>query len=46
MKSAIVIGGSNGLGCAIVNNIKNDYDDILIVDIVEPLIKSKNIRYS
>ncbi len=46
MKNAVIIGGSRGLGLAILNEINDQYDKVYVFDIVEPLIKFDNVVFS
>lgn len=45
MKKAIIIGGSNGLGSAILNEIHDKYDEVTIIDVSSPCILFENVDY-
>lgn len=44
-KSAMIIGGSNGIGLAFVKQFLNEYDRIYVADRVEPEIENEKIEY-
>lgn len=46
MKKALVIGGSNGMGLAMVEVLlKNNYDRIIIADKATPSLENDNVEY-
>lgn len=45
MSNLLVIGGSNGLGASMVDILKNDFSDITIVDVNEPIAKNSSIKF-
>lgn len=45
MQKAVIVGGSKGLGFAILNKIKEQYDSIVVFDIVEPLQDFNNVTF-
>lgn len=45
MSKAVVVGGSKGLGLAIVNKIYKSYDSVCIFDMVEPLCDFPNVTF-
>ena len=45
MAEAIVVGGSNGLGFAILRELTKNYDAVLVFDIVKPLESFNNVKY-
>lgn len=45
MRKLIIVGGSNGLGLAILNNLKLSYEQVVVFDISEPYIKFENVKY-
>jgi len=45
MKKAIIIGGSRGIGFALLNQILDFYDEIFVVDLAKPSIDFKNVTY-
>ncbi len=44
-KRALVVGGSNGIGLAIVKKIIGEYDEIVIADKITPNISDEKISY-
>lgn len=45
MKKCCIVGGSNGVGLAVAKAIEDNFNDIYILDIVEPAINIKNSTY-
>ena len=45
MKKLVVVGGSNGIGAALVANLEKEYNEITIVDCAEPLVKPANASF-
>ncbi len=45
MKRCTILGGSNGIGLAFLNELKEKYDNFTIFDIKEPQIKLNNLKY-
>ena len=45
MSRIVIVGGSNGLGFAILKQIHKIYDEVFIIDLSEPLEKLNNITY-
>lgn len=45
MKQCIIVGGSNGIGLAILNILYSQYDKVTVFDIIEPKIKFPNVDY-
>jgi glycerol-3-phosphate cytidylyltransferase len=46
MKNALVVGGSNGLGAAIVHELQlQDYERIYILDKIQPLLSDSHVTY-
>jgi glycerol-3-phosphate cytidylyltransferase len=45
MKSAVVIGGSNGIGLAITKQLLGQGIHVNVLDLVEPVIEDENLTY-
>lgn len=46
IKSALIVGGSNGVGLALAQSLlKEDYDEIIIADKVQPCLDNEKIKY-
>ena len=45
MKSAVVIGGSNGIGLAITKQLLSQGIHVNVLDLVEPVIEDENLTY-
>lgn len=45
MSKLVVIGGSKGLGAALLNKLLKKYNECVVFDIAEPLILDKKIKY-
>lgn len=45
MRKLTLVGGSKGIGFAILSKLVNEYDVIELFDIVKPCLKIKNVRY-
>lgn len=44
-KSCAVVGGTNGIGAAFVDKLKNNYKKIYVFGRHEPIVKGKNIEF-
>lgn len=44
-RSVLIVGGSNGIGLAILKQMLNDYDKVIVADKVAPEINNEKIEY-
>ena len=45
MKKLVIVGGSRGLGFAIVKHLSKEYNKIVVLDIVDPLENFENVTF-